>query len=100
MTFYGPHLAEEMIGKIGLSSEDFDPIREALEERDFEGARGLMTDEMAELAVHGTPDDCVDRIEGLIDQGLTHVRFGPPLGPDPAEAIRLIGEEIIPHFRE
>ncbi len=100
VTFYGPHLAAEMIGKIGLSSEDFDPIREALGERDFEGARGLMTDEMAELAVHGTPDDCVDRIEGLVDQGLTHVRFGPPLGPDPAEAIRLIGEEIIPHFRE
>lgn len=100
VTFYGPHLAEEMIGKIGLSSEDFDPIREALGERDYAGARGLMTDEMADLAVHGTPDDCVDRIEGLIDQGLNHVRFGPPLGPDPAEAIRLIGEEIIPHFRE
>jgi len=36
----------------------------------------------------------------LIDRGLTHVRFGPPLCPDPVEAIRLIGEEIIPHFRE
>ncbi len=98
--FYGPHLAEEMIGKIGLSPGDFDPIREALGERDFEGARGLMTDGMAELAVHGTPDDCVDRIEDLIDRGLAHVRFGPPLGPDPAETIRLIGEKIIPHLRE
>ena len=100
VTFYGPHLAEEMIGKIGLSSEDFDPIREALGERDYARARDLMTDEMAELALYGTPDDCVDRIEGLIDQGLNHVRFGPPLGPDPAEAIRLIGDEIIPHFRK
>lgn len=100
VTFYGPHLAPEMIGKIGLSPEDFDPIREALRDRDYEGARGMMTDGMADLAVHGTPDDCVDRIEGLIDRGLTHVRFGPPLGPDPADTIRLIGEEIIPHFRE
>jgi hypothetical protein len=25
--------------------------------------------------------------------------FGPPLGPDPVEAIQLIGREIIPHFR-
>ena len=100
VTFYGPHLADEMIGKIGLSPEDFVPIREALDDRDFDLARALMTDEMADLAVHGAPDDCVDRIESLIARGLTHVRFGPPLGPDPIEAIRLIGEEIIPHFRE
>jgi 5,10-methylenetetrahydromethanopterin reductase len=99
VTFYGPHLAPEMIGKIGLSPEDFDLIRESLEERDFVRARALMTDEMADLAIHGTPDDCVERIEDLIERGLTHVRFGPPLGPDPVETIRLIGEEIIPHFR-
>jgi 5,10-methylenetetrahydromethanopterin reductase len=59
-----------------------------------------MTDEMAQLAIHGTPDDCIDRIEHLIDKGLTHIRFGPPLGPDPEEAIRLLGEKIIPHFRD
>jgi 5,10-methylenetetrahydromethanopterin reductase len=100
VTFYGPHLAPEMIGKIGLSPEDFDLIREALGGRNFERARGLMTDEMADLAVHGTPDDCVGRIEGLMERGLTHVRFGPPLGPDPVETIRLIGEEIIPHLKE
>jgi 5,10-methylenetetrahydromethanopterin reductase len=98
VTFYGPHLAREMIGKIGLSPEDFNPIREALGKRDHGIARALMTDEMADLAIHGTPDDCVERIENLIERGLTHVRFGPPLGPDPVEAIKLIGEDITPHF--
>ena len=100
VSFYGPHLAPEMIGKVGLAPEDFDPIREALSARDFQRARGLVTDEMARLAVHGTPEDCVERIDRLLSMGLTHVRFGPPLGPDPEETIRLIGEEIIPHFRE
>ena len=100
VTFYGPHLAPRMIRKIGLVPEDFDPIREALGERNYDRARDMMTDEMADLAVHGTPDECVGRIEGLMDRGLTHIRFGPPLGPDPAETTRLIGEEIIPHFRE
>jgi len=100
VSFYGPHLAPGMIGKIGLTTEDFDPIREALSARDYRKARSLMTDEMAELAIHGTPEDCVERIDRLIGRGLTHVRFGPPLGPDPEETIRLIGEEIIPHFRE
>jgi 5,10-methylenetetrahydromethanopterin reductase len=55
---------------------------------------------MAQLAIHGTPDDCIDRIEKLIEKGLTHIRFGPPLGPDPKEAIRLLGEKIIPYFRD
>jgi len=100
VSFYGPHLAPEMIGKVDLVPEDFDPIRKALSMRDFQRARSLVTDEMARLAVHGTPEDCVERIERLLGMGLTHVRFGPPLGPDPEETIRLIGEEIIPHFRE
>jgi 5,10-methylenetetrahydromethanopterin reductase len=89
-----------MIAKIGLSPSDFDPIREAYAARDPERARALMTDEMADIAIHGTPEDCIRRLEKLVARGLTHVRFGPPLGPDPAETIRLIGEEIIPYFRE
>lgn len=100
VSFYGPHLAPEMIGKVGLKTEDFDPIREALSAQDFERAKALVTDEMARIAIHGTPEDCVERIEQLIGKGLTHVRFGPPLGPDPEETIRLIGEEIIPHFSD
>jgi 5,10-methylenetetrahydromethanopterin reductase len=59
-----------------------------------------MTDEMADIAIHGTPEDCIERLDKLVSTGLTHVRIGPPLGPDPAETIRLIGEEIIPYFRE
>ncbi|KON29784.1 hypothetical protein AC482_05550 [miscellaneous Crenarchaeota group-15 archaeon DG-45] len=98
VTFYGPHLAPEMIGKVGLAPGDFDAIRQAISERDYARARSLMTDEMAQLAVHGTPDECVERIERLVKKGLTHIRFGPPLGPDPGEAIRLIGEKIIPRF--
>jgi 5,10-methylenetetrahydromethanopterin reductase len=99
VTFYGPHLAPEMISKIGLKTEDFDLIREAYSQRDVLKARRLMTDEMADLAIYGTPDDCIQRIESLIDKGLKHVRFGPPLGPDPSKTIRLIGEKIIPYFK-
>jgi len=100
VSFYGPHLAPEMIGKVGLVPEDFDAIREALSARDHERAESLVTDEMAQIAVYGTPEDCVERIDRLISRGLTHVRFGPPLGPEPEETIKLIGEEIIPHFKD
>ena len=100
VTFYGPHLAAEMIAKVGLSTEDFDPIRYAISERNYTKARGLMTDNMAELAVHGTPDDCIERISKLKDKGLPHIRFGPPLGPSPENAIKLIGRDIIPYLKQ
>ena len=98
VTYYGPHLAEDMIQTIGLSTEDFDPIRVAYRCRDYEAARKLMTDEMANLAIYGTPSECLERIDKLIKKGLRHIRFGPPLGPDPKETIELIGREILPHF--
>jgi 5,10-methylenetetrahydromethanopterin reductase len=100
ITFYGPHLAPDMIRRVGLTSEGFNPIKEAISERDYEKAKSLMTDEMAQIAVYGTPDDCLDRLEDLADRGLKHVKFGPPLGPNPREAIRLMGEEIIPQLKE
>jgi 5,10-methylenetetrahydromethanopterin reductase len=100
VTFYGPHLATEMIAKVGLSPEDFDPIRDAISRRDYSKARGLMTDRMAELAVYGTPDDCVERIAKLKDKGLRHIRFGPPLGPSPENAVKLIGRKIIPYLKK
>ena len=100
VSYYGPHLTDEMIKYVGLRSEDFNPIRGAINKRDYKEARKLMTDDMANLAIYGTPDDCIDRIEKLIDKGLKHVRFGPPLGPDPETTIQLLGQKIIPHFKE
>lgn len=100
VTYYGPHLADDMISTIGLTSEDFDHIKKAYKDRDPKKARSLMTEHMADLAIYGDPDDCIERIEKLVDKGLRHVRFGPPLGPEPRQTIRLIGEEIIPYFEE
>jgi 5,10-methylenetetrahydromethanopterin reductase len=100
VTYYGPHLAPKLLELVGLTHNDFDAIQEAQFKRDYQKARSLMTEEMAQLAIYGTPDDCIDRIEGLIKKGLKHVRMGPPLGPNPAETVKLIGDEIIPYFRE
>lgn len=72
---------------------------ERLNRGDKEGARKLVTDDMLRLAIVGTPDECVDTISGMVEAGVTHVSLGGPLGPDPREAIRLIGERIIPAFR-
>ena len=54
---------------------------------------------MLRLALVGTPPDLIERIEQLEADGITQVNLGGPLGPDPVEAIRLMGKKVIPHFR-
>jgi alkanesulfonate monooxygenase SsuD/methylene tetrahydromethanopterin reductase-like flavin-dependent oxidoreductase (luciferase family) len=49
--------------------------------------------------VYGTPDDCIDGIEGYVRAGCRYFVVGllNP-GPERDEAIRIYSEEIIPHF--
>jgi 5,10-methylenetetrahydromethanopterin reductase len=55
---------------------------------------------MLRIGVVGTAHDLIQRLEYLVALGAKHLSFGPPLGPHPLEAIRLIGRDIIPHFRQ
>jgi 5,10-methylenetetrahydromethanopterin reductase len=55
--------------------------------------------EMLSLGVSGTPDDVIERCLRLVDMGATHVSFGPPLGPDRAASVRLLGERVLPALR-
>jgi 5,10-methylenetetrahydromethanopterin reductase len=91
VAYFAPYFLDEQLAPIGLRREDFEPVREA-------GAAAV-TDQMLQLAVVGTPADAVAAIEGLAGIGVTQVCIGGPLGPDPAEAVRLIGERVIPAFR-
>jgi 5,10-methylenetetrahydromethanopterin reductase len=60
-------------------------------ERDPLKARALVTDRMLRIGIVGTPDDLIDRLTSLVDLGVRHISFGPPLGPDPLAAVRAIG---------
>jgi len=58
-----------------------------------------VTPEMMDaFAICGTPDDCIEKISGLIKVGVTQIVVGSPIGPDRTEAIKLVGKEIIPYF--
>lgn len=98
IAYYGPHLAPVMIREIDLHPTDFDPIRDAVKKRDLETAKTLVTEKMMRLAIFGSPEECVHRLEELERNGITQVNIGPPLGPRPEEAIRAIGSRIIPYF--
>jgi 5,10-methylenetetrahydromethanopterin reductase len=50
------------------------------------------------IGVVGQPSDVIRRLEPLVAAGAQHLSFGPPLGPEPLEAVSLLGE-VIDYFR-
>jgi 5,10-methylenetetrahydromethanopterin reductase len=100
IAYYGHAMSPMILQQLGLTLADFDEIEHVMQtERDVQKAISLVTDEMLKIGVTGTPQDILPRLEALVQMGVNHLSFGPPLGVNIADAIRLIGEEIIPHFR-
>lgn len=99
ISYFGPYLEAPALATIGLVPEDFRVISELVEAGKYDEAAGQVTDRMTDLAIRGTPEDVIRRIESIAAMGITQVSLGGPLGPDPAEAIRLMGERVIPYFR-
>ena len=100
IAYYGHAMSPMILQQLGLTLADFDEIEHVMQtERDVQKAIKLVTDDMLKIGVTGTPQDILPRLETLVQMGVNHLSFGPPLGVNIADAIRLIGEEIIPHFR-
>jgi 5,10-methylenetetrahydromethanopterin reductase len=55
---------------------------------------------MLALGVAGDAADVLARCRALRRLGATHLSFGPPPGPDPVTAIRLLGEAVLPALTE
>lgn len=49
--------------------------------------------------IWGTPEDCIGQIEDFVKSGCRHFVFGVR-GENVDESIRLLGEEVVPYFRE
>lgn len=99
IAYFAPYFLDDQLAPAGLTREDFEPVRRAVSAGDYDAAAAAVTDRMLRLAIVGTPDDAVGAIQRLAEAGVTQVCIGGPLGPDPAEAVRLIGERVIPAFR-
>jgi len=100
VAYYGHALSPLILDRLGLTHADFAPIERALmAERDEPKALALVDDRMLAIGVVGTARDVIARIEPLAQAGARHLSFGPPLGPDPLAAVRLLGREVLPYFR-
>jgi len=99
IAYFGPHLEAQALATVGLTPADFEPLRHLVDAGSYEEAAALVSEKMFALAINGTPNDVIRQIESLAEAGITQVNLGGPLGPDPAEAIRLMGEQVIPWFK-
>lgn len=101
IAYYIHALSGYLRDRLGLDDAELAAIEHAMmTERNPEKARSLVTPEMLRIGIVGTPRELIERLEGLVDMGVRHLSFGPPLGPDTLAAVETIGREVIPYFRE
>lgn len=75
-------------------------IRRHLQAGDAEGAGRQVPDDILDLfAFAGTPEQICRQVEDLVRAGARRIEFGTPHGLPEEEGIRLLGEQVLPHFR-
>ena len=93
IAYYGASLSPLILERLSLTRDDFVAI-----DRDMDNACSPVDERMLRIGVTGKPKDLIDRLEPLVEAGARHLSFGP-LGPDPLEAVRLLGRVVLPYFR-
>jgi len=96
---FAPYLEDHALEAAGLNRSDLEPLRALVDAGRLDEASAAVTPPMFALGLTGEPDEVTERIAALGDAGVTHVSLGGPLGPDPHEAIRLLGERLLPALR-
>jgi 5,10-methylenetetrahydromethanopterin reductase len=98
LAYYGPSIPAAVLAESGLRPQDFAPAARLA--HDGHAAAALIDDRMLTLGVAGDVEDVVARCQALVRLGARHLSFGPPLGPDPVAAVRLLGERVLPALQE
>ena len=100
VAYYGHAFSPMILEQLGLTQADFAHIEHlVMKENNIEAAKREVTDTMLQAGIVGTAQQLIDRLESLVELGVQHISFGPPLGPDPLAAVELIGRDVIPYFR-
>ena len=99
IAYFGPYMEDPALATVGLTRAHFSGVKELITQARYREASEAVTEEMLSLAIVGTPREVIARIEMLAELGITQVNLGGPLGPNPTQAIQLMGEQVIPYFK-
>lgn len=85
---------------LNIDPEWLGRLTDHVDQGDFDGAARLISDETLDLfAFSGDASDLIRQCEALYAAGARRVELGTPHGIRPADAIRLIGEQVLPALR-
>jgi 5,10-methylenetetrahydromethanopterin reductase len=87
-----------VLENVALTPLDFRSIQQAMSNGDTERATDLVTPAMLSLGVAGTVDEVLEAGAILVAAGARHISFGPPLGPDPEQAVAALGANVFPEL--
>ncbi|MHB1909312.1 MAG: LLM class flavin-dependent oxidoreductase [Nitrososphaerales archaeon] len=99
IAYFGPLLGAKGLASIGLTHKDFESVQETFRKSGIVQASKLVNEKMLGLAIYGSPDECISKLEKLEKAGVDEVLVGAPLGPDPKSSIEILGSQVIPRFR-
>jgi 5,10-methylenetetrahydromethanopterin reductase len=92
---------ETVLVRHGLNLEKCKDVKRALAKGDHGQAQKKVSDRMVEaFAIVGNPEHFIQRIEELVRTGVTHFIAGSPIAPEKTEGIQMIGQHVIPHFKD
>jgi 5,10-methylenetetrahydromethanopterin reductase len=99
IALYSGSLSTAALEANGLDPEEFARTQALMLEGREADAIASVTDSMLELGIVGEAAEVIDQCGALIAAGARHISFGPPMGPDPEKALRLLGGEVLPALR-
>jgi 5,10-methylenetetrahydromethanopterin reductase len=98
IAYYGASFSPDLLGAASLTVPDFGSIQQAMSDGDTERATDLVTPAMLSLGVAGDAGEVVEAAARLVAAGARHISFGPPLGPDPEQAVQSLGKKVLPEI--
>ncbi len=100
LVFYLPYL-DPMPAFVGVSLDELHQVKAATAVGDIDKAAALLSkNTLDNFALYGNAHDCIVQIERMGDETMVRrIEFGMPHGLEgSAAAIRILGEEVLPHF--
>lgn len=93
---YSGSLSREALEGAGYDVERLARIQHLSDAGRHADAVAMVDDEVLRLGIAGDARAVVDQCAALLDAGVEHLSFGHPLGARPLDAIRVLGERVIP----
>lgn len=101
IALYSGSLSTDALLANGLDPDEFARTQALMDEgrEDAAVAAVLSSSSMLSLGIVGGAEEVLEQCGALLDAGARHLSFGPPLGPSPGEALRLLGQRVLPQLR-